>query len=292
MTDLPVAGTAASGAQRPISIGVCSWSLQPIGPKLLVELIRNCGLEAVQIALNPLVIHPRDWADTFMYLQDAGIRVLSGMMESIGEDYSSLDSIRRTGGLLPDATWPQTLELMLRVADLAAESSLRLVSFHAGFIPHEADAPERAVIVKRLRTVVDAFAERSIDLALETGQETAATLLGVLEQIDRPNLGVNFDPANMILYDQGDPVESLRMLASHVAQVHIKDARPTSTPGAWGQEVAVGEGAVDWPALLEVVRTLPREVDLVIEREAGTQRVADVITAHELLQSHLPGSVH
>lgn len=227
-----------------------------------------------------------------MYLQDAGIHVLSGMMESIGEDYSSLESIRRTGGLLPDATWPQTLEQMLRVADLAAESSIRLVSFHAGFIPHELDAPERAVIVRRLRTVVDAFAERSIDLALETGQETAATLLGVLEQVERPSLGVNFDPANMILYDQGDPVESLRMLASHVVQVHIKDARPTATPGAWGQEVALGEGAVDWPAFLEVVRTLPREVDLVIEREAGTQRVADVIAAHELLQSHLSGSVH
>lgn len=292
MTDLPHSSTEPPGAQRPRSVGVCSWSLQPIGPKLLVELVRNCGMEAVQLALNPLITHPRDWADTFMYLQDAGIRVLSGMMSSIGEDYSSLDSIRRTGGLLPDATWPRTLEQMLRVADLAAESSIRLVSFHAGFIPHEPDAPERRVMVKRLQTVVDAFSERSIHLALETGQETAATLLEVLEQIDRPTLGVNFDPANMILYDKGDPVEALTMLAPHVVQLHIKDARPTATPGSWGQEVVVGEGAVDWPALLEVVHSLPEEVDLVIERETGTQRIADVITAHGILKSHLPGSVH
>ncbi|MEE2680793.1 MAG: sugar phosphate isomerase/epimerase family protein [Planctomycetota bacterium] len=277
---------------RPISIGVCSWSLQPIGPKLLVDLVRDTGLEAIQLALNPLITHPRDWADTFMYLRDAGIRILSGMMESIGEDYSSLDSIRRTGGLLPDATWPQTLELMLRVADLAEDSPITLVSFHAGFIPHEPDAPEREVIVHRLRTLVDAFAQRSISLALETGQETAETLVGVLEEVDRPDLGVNFDPANMILYDKGDPVTALQRLAPYVAQVHVKDARPTSTPGTWGQEVPVGEGAVDWPSFLDVVRGLPRPVDLVIERESGSQRVRDVITAHDRLRTQLSGSMH
>ena len=287
-TDSPPARTP----ERPISIGVCSWSLEPIGPKLLVDLVKDAGLNAVQIALNPLITHPRDWADTFMYLQDAGIKILSGMMQSVGEDYSSLDSIRRTGGLLPDSTWPQTLELMLRVADLVAESSLSLVTFHAGFIPHELDAPERLVIVKRLRILVDAFAQRSITLALETGQETAETLLGVLEEIDRPSLGVNFDPANMILYDQGNPVEALKRLAPHVVQVHVKDARPTATPGTWGHEVPLGEGVVDWPAFLEEVCGLPRAVDLVIEREGGTQRVRDVITAHELLQTHLAGSAH
>ena len=292
MAHSPAETTTSDLQGRPISIGVCSWSLQPIGPKLLVDLVKETGLEAVQIALNPLITQPRDWADTFMYLQDAGISILSGMMESIGEDYSSLDSIRRTGGLLPDPTWPQTLELMLRVADLVAESSISLVSFHAGFIPHEPDAPERAVVIKRLRTMVDAFSERSISLALETGQETAQTLLDVLEEVDRPSLGVNFDPANMILYDKGDPVETLSMLAPHVVQLHIKDARPTATPGTWGQEVPVGEGMVDWSAFFDVVRRLPRVVDLVIEREAGTQRVRDVIAAHELLTTHLAGSTH
>ena len=292
MTHSPAETTASGASERPISIGVCSWSLQPLGPKLLVDLVRDAGLDAVQLALNPLVTHPRDWADAFMYLQDAGITVLSGMMESIGEDYSSLDSIRRTGGLLPDSTWPQSLELMLRVADLVEDSPISLVSFHAGFIPHEPDAPEREVIVQRLRTLLDAFAQRSISLALETGQETAETLVAVLEEVDRPNLGVNFDPANMILYDKGDPVEALKRLAPHVVQVHAKDARPTATPGTWGQEVPLGEGVVDWPAFLEGVRELPRTVDVVIEREAGNQRVRDVITAHELLLNQLQGSTH
>ena len=70
-------------------------------PKLLVEQIRECGLDAVQLALNPLVNDPRDWADTFMFLEDAGIRVLSGMMESIGEDYSTLESVYCRWGWSP-----------------------------------------------------------------------------------------------------------------------------------------------------------------------------------------------
>ena len=272
------------------SIGVCSWSLQPIGPKLLVEQIRECGLDAVQLALNPLVNDPRDWADTFMYLEDAGIRVLSGMMESIGEDYSTLESIRRTGGVVPADTWPRSLELMLRVRDLVAESSIGLVSFHAGFIPHDPGDPQRALVVERLRILVDAFADRSIALALETGQESADTLLEALHEIDRPGLGVNFDPANMILYDKGDPVDSLRRLAPHVVQVHAKDARPTQTPGTWGQEVRLGEGTVDWPAFCTAVRELPRAVDVLIERESGGRRVKDVVLARELLESELSGS--
>ncbi|MEC7351522.1 MAG: sugar phosphate isomerase/epimerase family protein, partial [Planctomycetota bacterium] len=251
------------------SIGVCSWSLQPIGPKLLVEQIRECGLDAVQLALNPLVNDPRDWADTFMFLEDAGIRVLSGMMESIGEDYSTLESIRRTGGVVPGDTWPRNLELMLRVRDLVAESSIGLVSFHAGFIPHDPGDPLRALVVERLRILVDAFADRSITLALETGQETADTLLEVLDEIDRPGLGVNFDPANMILYGMGDPIEAIRLLGPRVVQVHAKDAVPTETPGTWGRETPLGDGAVDWARFMPEVLGLVPAVDVFIEREGG-----------------------
>src|SRR6185369_16319577 len=106
----------------------------------------------------------------------------------------------------------------------------------------------------------------------ETGQEKAPTLLGVLSELDCPNVGVNFDPANMILYGKGDPVESLRLLASHVRQIHVKDAFPTLKPGTWGREVPAGQGAVDWDAFFEAALALPRQVHFVIEREAGQDR--------------------
>src|SRR5438270_668152 len=100
----------------------------------------------------------------------------------------------------------------------------------------------------------------------------------------RPNLGVTFDPANMILYDKGDPVEALRTLGPWIRQVHIKDARRTKVPGTWGQEVPVGAGEVDWPACFAALDKLKFAGDLVIEREAGSQRVPDIRQAREVLR--------
>jgi sugar phosphate isomerase/epimerase len=277
--------TAAGEHEASGKIGACSWSLKVISPRLLVEALDMTGLKAVQLALMPLVQEPRIWTNTFSILKDAGIEVLSGMFAAVGEDYTTLESIRRTGGVRPDAMWPETLEHAIRVADLAIERELKLVTLHAGFIPHEADDPVRAVVLDRLRTVADLFAERGIFVALETGQETATTLLSALEELDRPNVGVNFDPANMILYGMGDPVEALGMLAPHVVQVHIKDAVAAEEKGLWGTEVPVGEGQVDWVAFLKAVDSLPRSVDLLIEREAGEHRVSDIAHARGFLAS-------
>ncbi|MFZ4576545.1 MAG: sugar phosphate isomerase/epimerase family protein, partial [Phycisphaerales bacterium] len=92
-------------------------------------------------------------------------------------------------------------------------------------------------------------------------------------------VGVNFDPANMILYGMGDPVESLRALMPHVMQVHLKDATPSATPGQWGAEVPLGAGAVDWSSFFATLRAAGYAGDLCIEREAGEQRIEDIRTA-------------
>src|SRR5690606_29446208 len=138
---------------------------------------------------------------------------------------------------------------------------------------------EYATILDRLRTVAGIFAAREIRLGLETGQETAPALLAALNDLNHPSVGINFDPANMILYAMGDPVEAITALAPRILQVHIKDATPTDTRGRWGTEVPAGSGAVDWPAFFAVIASHLPEVDLVIEREAGTQRIEDIRTA-------------
>ena len=109
-------------------------------------------------------------------------------------------------------------------------------------------------------------------------------MLGVLAELDRPTLGVNFDPANMILYAKGDPIESFQALAPHVMQVHVKDAVPTEQPGTWGTEMPVGAGAVDWPSFFDVLAALPEPINAVLEREGGTDRVNDIRIAHELVK--------
>jgi L-ribulose-5-phosphate 3-epimerase len=260
--------------------------LRPENSGDLVKRVRGTGVRAVQLALTPPLERPAEFADAADCLRDAGIAILSGMLETVGEDYSSIARIAATGGVRPDATWPATRARAVEVARLAGGLGLPLVTFHAGFLPHDRADPERARMLVRLREVIDAFAAHGVAVAFETGQEPAATLAECLAELERPSVGINFDPANLILYGAGEPVAAIGLLAPWVRQVHVKDALPSGRAGEWGREVPVGEGAVDWVRFLAAVRALPRAVDLVIEREAGDRREEDVRTAAELLARH------
>src|SRR5690606_27919335 len=139
---------------------------------------------------SPVVNDPTTWGRAFESLEEAGIRVLSGMMAMAGEDYSTLASIARTGGVRPNETWPANLDHARAIASLAAEHGIALVTFHAGFIPEHSADPERRTLLDRLRAIADLFAQRGLKLAFETGQENADTLLEALNALDRPNVGV------------------------------------------------------------------------------------------------------
>ncbi|MHC4210891.1 MAG: sugar phosphate isomerase/epimerase family protein [Planctomycetota bacterium] len=268
-------------------IGVCSWSLRPQDPDHLVRQLGGLGLGAVQLALVPLVEEPQAWSGAVETLTAAGIGVASGMLAMASEDYSTLETIRRTGGVRPDGAWPAIQRRCADVARVAGEAGLGLVTLHAGFLPEDRRDPLRRTMIQRLRTVTDAFAEHDVALAFETGQETAETLEGVLAELDRPAVGVNFDPANMILYGMGDPVGALKRLVPAVKQIHVKDAVPTDVEGTWGREVPVGEGAVNWPAFFDVALSISPPVSFVIERESGADRLDDIATARNLIETYL-----
>jgi len=271
-------------------IGVCSWSLRPARAGELVRALGRVGIRSVQLALGPVIQEPTVWGSAIGELRREGIEIVSGMMAMSGEDYSSLESIARTAGVRLDETWPANLAHAEAVASLAADEGLDLVTFHSGFIPEDRDDPERAKLLERLRTIADIFANRQLRLGFETGQETAQTLVEALDDLDCPNVGVNFDPANMILYGKGDPIDALRLLRPHVVQIHVKDAMPTTTPGTWGTEVPVGDGAVDWQAFFEVALALDPPVNFIIEREAGADPGADIPEARELIQTYVGSS--
>jgi sugar phosphate isomerase/epimerase len=265
-------------------LAVCSWSLQPTSPQDLISKLQATGVSRVQLALDPLRDEPAVWAQTPALLQQAGISIVSGMFGCVGEDYSTLETIRVTGGIAPDATWAQNWKNIQATADLARKLGLKLITFHAGFLPHEESDPNFAKLKQRLIQTADISQARGITLGLETGQETAGVLFDFLHKLTKSNVGVNFDPANMILYDKGNPIEALRKLGNWVRQVHIKDARRTKVPGTWGEEVTAGTGEVDWRAFFAALAQVGFKGDLCIEREAGTQRVADIRAARELVE--------
>ena len=269
-------------------LGVCSWSLRPSDPADLVDQVLATGLKAVQLALSPVVSEREAWGSAIGKLMSHNVQLLSGMIAPVGEDYSTIDRIRETGGIRVDAHWPAN-EAMIRAAAVVAKNAgMGLITFHAGFLPHDAADPERAVMVGRLQSIADICGRESVRVGLETGQEDASTLLAVLSEIDRPNLGVNFDPANMVLYGTGDPIEAFEQLAPHVVQLHIKDATPPSELGQWGTEMPVGEGVVDWDRFMAIAASLEHDVDATIEREAGEDRAGDIRMAVDAIGEHLP----
>jgi sugar phosphate isomerase/epimerase len=265
-------------------LAVCSWSLQPASPQDLLTKLQQTGVRRVQLALDPLRDEPGVWSATPTVLRNAGVEIVSGMFGCVGENYSTLETIRVTGGIAPDATWEQNWRNIEATAVLAQQLGLKLVTFHAGFLPHEPGDPNFAKLKQRLAQAADAFQARGIALGLETGQETAAVLSEFLRQLGKPSVGVNFDPANMLLYDKGNPIMALRQLGPWLRQVHLKDARRTRLAGTWGEEVVAGTGEVDWPEFFRTLEQLGFEGDLCIEREAGCQRVADIQSARELVE--------
>lgn len=265
-------------------LAVCSWSLQPTSPQDLIAKLSEIGVRRVQLALDPLRDDPAVWGKTPQLFQQAGIAIVSGMFGCVGEDYSTLDTIRVTGGIAPDSTWEQNRKNIQTSVALTQRLGLKLVTFHAGFLPHDERDPNFAKLKQRLSEVAEMFSARGIALGLETGQETAPALADLLQHLNRPNVGVNFDPANMLLYDKGNPIEALRTLGPWIRQVHIKDALRTKVPGTWGEEVMAGTGEVDWPAFFATLQEVGFNGDLGIEREAGDRRVADIRAAREMVE--------
>jgi L-ribulose-5-phosphate 3-epimerase len=267
-------------------IGVCSWSLQPRDSAHLVELVKQLGLQHVQLALGPLLMLDDKRKHLELgHLRGAALKLTSGMIAFPGEDYSSIDAIRRTGGYVPDGQWELRKRLSAQAAVLGAELGLKAVTTHVGFIPRKGEAGYDKML-GRVREVARDFGGHGIELGMETGQEPAGELREFLDDLDTPNVFINFDPANMILYGAGDPIEAIGILGRHIAHVHVKDAVLSKSPGIlWGTEVPFGTGQVPPKEFLRALKDAGYTGALAIEREAGETRIQDIAFAIETLKN-------
>ncbi len=262
-------------------LALCSWSVRPQTPVELAEQCDAIGLKRVQLALAPVFENPSVWGRVGQVLADAGISVVSGMYSAVDEDYSTPERIRETGGIVPNATWERNWANAETSAQVARALGIDSITTHAGFIPENEDEPQFAVVVERILLIADLFADVfGGSLALETGQESAATLNRFLGIVNRPNVLVNFDPANMLLYEMGDPVDAVRQLVGRLGSVHLKDANR-----GWGQERPLGEGEVDWDGFLGVLDEAGFAGTMAIEREGGEDRVDDIRRAVDFISA-------
>ena len=160
---------------------------------------------------------------------------------------------------------------------------------HIGFVPDSSTA-SYADLIRTTRELLDYVKANGQNLHLETGQETAEHLLHFIADVGRDNLFINFDPANMILYGNGDPIEALKKVGHLVRSIHCKDAKwaaPEVRGQAWGSETALGEGDVGMETFLRTLKEIGYEGPLTIEREIPHDPVrqkADIGVAVRLLE--------
>jgi sugar phosphate isomerase/epimerase len=270
-------------------IGVCSWSLRPANAAELVEKLERLGLAHVQLALGNLLEMDEAQRNAELdTLRRAGVQVTAGMISFPGEDYTTIATIKQTGGYVPDERWQERRELTARAARLSKQLGMNLLSTHVGFVPPSSDA-KYGTMVDRVGDIGKILADHGLDLIMETGQEPASELLQFINDVPARNVAVNFDPANMILYGAGDPVEAVRTLGRHIRHVHIKDAIASNQPGTnWGEEVPFGTGEVPVDDFLGSLKDVGYEGPFVIERETGSD-IGDIAFAIETLRRSILG---
>ncbi len=265
-------------AIEPLAIGVCSWSLQVKSVPELKKLLDQLGIDLVQIACGDP--HHASW-DEGDRMPDvakaAGFRMTGSMLGFPGEDYTTPQTIQKTGGFGDPALRAERLKTLEWGLDRTKALGLSDIMFHGGFIP-EPTSPDRKPFLDTLAKASDMAKTRGITIALETGQETADLLRRTLDELKCPNVKVNFDPANMLLYDMGDPIRAVEILGPDIRSVHVKDANRTKVKGTWGEEVPLGQGQTDTHLFVQTLKKVGYRGPLVIEREVGNQqeRLRDV----------------
>jgi sugar phosphate isomerase/epimerase len=266
-------------------IGVCSWSLAPKDTADLIAMLNQTGLAHLQLSIGPLIAHDASARRAqFDQLRSAGITITAGMIGFAGEDYSTITRIRQTGGYMPDELWTERRELTAMASSICRENGIKMLSTHIGFVP-PSSGEKYNVMVDRVSQIAASMEKDGVALLMETGQEHAPELLQFLNDVRSRNVFVNFDPANMLLYGAGDPLEAIKTLGRHIRHVHVKDAKESDQPGVnWGSEVPFGTGEVPVTDFLNTLHEVGYRGPLVIEREAGATRVADVKFAVDSLR--------
>lgn len=270
-------------------IGVCSWSLAPKDTPDLIARVKKLGLQHLQIALGELAqMDDKRKHQELGLLKNSGLTFTAGMIGFPGEDYTTITTIKKTGGFVSEAEFPMRKAIAKSAAQIAREMGIKMVSTHVGFVPPSSD-PNYDKIIGRTCEIASEFGGLGLQLLMETGQESAPELLQFINDLRCKNVRVNFDPANMILYGAGDPIEAIGILGRHIAHVHVKDATLSNAPGAaWGSEVPFGTGHVPPKEFLRALKDAGYTGPLVIEREAGDSRMEDVAFAVESLKKAAP----
>lgn len=190
-----------------------------------------------------------------------------------------------TLGIVPIMYREQRIEELKRGADFAKSLGIKDVVTHMGFLPENMKTDEYQEIVKAIRNLATYLKKNNQYLLFETGQETPITLKRTIELVDTKNLGINLDPANLLLYGKGNPCDAIDVFGEYIRGVHAKDGEYPTNGLYLGIEKRIGEGRVNFPLMIKKLKDIRYDGAITIEREiSGDEQIKDILYAKKFLE--------
>ncbi|MBE6602403.1 MAG: sugar phosphate isomerase/epimerase [Ruminococcaceae bacterium] len=226
-------------------------------------------------------------------------RELLDIVKSNGLRFSALCGDLGKGFGNPELN-PELIEKSKRILDLAKELETDIVTTHIGVVPEDATV-ERYGIMQQACFELSRYADSiGSHFAIETGPETSAVLKKFLDALGSTGVGVNLDPANLVMVTGDDPVQAVHNLKKYIVHTHAKDGvmlertnpefiyhvtpMPEDMKGIkFFREVPLGEGSVPFVPYLKALEEIGYTGFLTIEREAGEDPARDIGIAKDHL---------
>lgn len=264
---------------------------EPNGTEL-IDMMVDAGLQTLQVLINESSCHlmtPKN-ADALLKKVDGKLRITSlwGGWHT-GNSVWNFSEGPTTLGIVPEETRKARLQELKLDADFAGLLGVKDMANHVGFIPEQPCYPEYRGVVDAISEIADYCAKYDISFNFETGQETPVTLMRTMQDTQRSNLGVNLDPANLIVYGRANPIDAIDIYGNKIRGVHIKDGNyPKDDYYKLGKQVPVGEGSVNFPVFLPKLLESGYTGDLYIEHEMNDRnRAEDVKNTVKYIKSLL-----
>jgi L-ribulose-5-phosphate 3-epimerase len=270
-------------------IGVIA-TLQPEGPSL--KEVGDFGLKCCQLVSWKPQLWTREAAARLVEESGStGVRITAFWAGWPGPAKWDLIEGPATLGLVPWDYRHQRVEALQAAGDFAKLLGVPAVITHLGFIPESPVGTLFGEVVEAVRGVAEHYQSLGLEFWFETGQETPVTMLRLIQQVGTANLGVNLDPANLIMYGKANPIDALDVLGEYVRNVHAKDGLYPTDPMKLGPEVKVGQGRVRFPEFVKRLGEIGFKGEFIIEREiSGPQQRRDIAETVEYLRGLLAGS--
>ena len=197
-----------------------------------------------------------------------------------------------TLGLVPEAFRYERVKMLQKGIAFADMIHVKDVATHVGYMPENPYDPNYAGVLACLKELVKLCKENGQNFLFETGQETPVTLKRAIQDIEkdlgRGNVGINLDPANLIMYGKANPVDALEVFGEYVMGIHGKDGKYPTDGHMLGDEVPLGKGKVNYPAFVAKLKEIGYTGDITIEREiSGEEQKKDIIMAKAVLDELL-----